>query len=220
MLRAVVSYRQDDWDDHLAAAEFACNNAPNASTGLSPFKINHGHDPHNPYTLLTCIPDEVPAVADFLQKLQNLTNQASDALVLAKAQQEKYANRSRQEVEYQVGDQVLLSSNHINLASQARWPSKKLQHQFTGPYHCDGVMPCSFLYLYPFSSYLNACAPSHCWSCVSISLTPLSVSLFFDLRISSVLTPRDCVSCVKPPGVSGTAHVLSSTRSSGHYSFL
>ena len=122
-----------------------CNNAPNTSTGLSPFKINHGQDPHNPYTLLTCIPDEVPAVADFLQKLQNLTNQASDALVLAKAQQEKNANRSRREVEYQVGDQVLLSSNHINLASQARWPSKKLQHQFTGPYRViQKVSPVAF----------------------------------------------------------------------------
>jgi hypothetical protein len=33
-----------------------------------------------------------------------------------------------------VGDQVLLNSNHINLASQALRPSKKLQHRFIGPY--------------------------------------------------------------------------------------
>jgi Chromo (CHRromatin Organisation MOdifier) domain len=33
-----------------------------------------------------------------------------------------------------VDDLVLLSSAHINLASQAKRPSKKLQHQFIGPY--------------------------------------------------------------------------------------
>ena len=119
MLRAVVGYRQDDWDNHLAAAEFACNNAPNASTGMTPFKINHGQDPHNPYSTLTTIPDDTPATADFLQKLSNMTRQAADALVLAKANQERNANRSRRDVEYQVGDLVLLSSSHINLASQA-----------------------------------------------------------------------------------------------------
>src|SRR4051812_10737659 len=50
MLRAFTSYRQDDWDLHLTAAEFACNNAPNASTGMSPFKINSGQDLLNPTT--------------------------------------------------------------------------------------------------------------------------------------------------------------------------
>jgi transposase InsO family protein len=134
MLRAVVGYRQDDWDEHLAAAEFACNNAPNASTSLSPFKINHGFEPYNPYSSIKKIPDDTPAMADFLQKLANATKQATDALTLAKANQERNANKSRRDVKYQVGDMVLLSSSHINLASQANRPSKKLQHRFTGPY--------------------------------------------------------------------------------------
>lgn len=37
MLRAFTGYRQDDWDLQLSAAEFACNNALNASTGMTPF---------------------------------------------------------------------------------------------------------------------------------------------------------------------------------------
>ena len=119
MLRAVVGYQQDDWDEHLASTEFACNNAPNASTGMSPFQINHGFEPHNPYSSIKNIPDDTPAMADFLQKLLNATKRATDALTLAKANQERNANKSRRDVEYQVGDMVLLSSNHINLASQA-----------------------------------------------------------------------------------------------------
>src|SRR5215218_1197243 len=45
MLRAFVSYCQDNWDQLLSSAEFACNNAPNASTNMSPFCANYGRDP-------------------------------------------------------------------------------------------------------------------------------------------------------------------------------
>jgi transposase InsO family protein len=134
MLRAFTSYRQDDWDLHLTAAEFACNNAPNASTGMSPFKINAGRDPLNPYHVLQHIPDHIPAAHDFMESISNATKIAHDALVLAKANQEKNANKSRRDVQFEIGDQVLLSSSHINLASQAKRPSKKLQHRFIGPY--------------------------------------------------------------------------------------
>jgi len=135
MLRAFVSYRQNDWDQFLSTAEFACNNAPNASTGMSPFRINYGRDPYNPYTGITKVPDEIPATADFLEGLTNSIKIATDALVLAKANQERNANKSRRDVSFKIGDQVLLSANHINLASQALRPTKKLQHRFIGPYN-------------------------------------------------------------------------------------
>ena len=101
---------------------------------MSPFHINIGRDPLNPYSTVIAIPDQVPATHDFLEAMSNATKTAYDALVLAKANQEKNANKSRRDVQFQVDDQVLLSSNHINLASQANRPSKKLQHHFIGPY--------------------------------------------------------------------------------------
>src|SRR3954470_22402332 len=134
MLRAFTSYRQDDWDLHLTAAEFACNNAPNASTGMSPFKVNYGRDPGHPYSTVTKVPDHVPAVEEFLEGITNASKVARDSLVQAKANQEKNANKSRRDIQFEVNDQVLLSSAHINLASQAKRPSKKLQHRFIGPY--------------------------------------------------------------------------------------
>src|SRR4051812_9927880 len=134
MLRAFTSYQQDNWDTRLTAAKFACNNAPNQSTGMTPFHLNHGQDPWNPYSTLAHIPDHVPSVADFLKSISNGIQTAKDALTLAKANQERNANKHRRDVEYDVGDQVLLNANHINLASQALRPSKKLQHRFIGPY--------------------------------------------------------------------------------------
>src|SRR3954471_6910156 len=134
MLHAFTSYRQDDWDLHLAAAEFAYNNTPNASTGMSPFRVNYGRDPGHPYLTVTKVPDHVPAVHEFLEGIAYSSKVARDSLVQAKANQEKNANKSRRDVQFKVNDHVLLSSTHINLASQAKRPSKKLQHRFIGPY--------------------------------------------------------------------------------------
>jgi hypothetical protein len=39
VLRHFVSPCQDDWDDHLALAEFAINDSVNPSTGYSPFYL-------------------------------------------------------------------------------------------------------------------------------------------------------------------------------------
>jgi hypothetical protein len=69
-----------------------------------------------------------------MESLSNGIKSAKDNLTLAKANQERNANKSRREVEFNVGDKVLLNSYHVNLASQALRTSKKLQHRFIGPY--------------------------------------------------------------------------------------
>ena len=45
ILRAFIEPRQKDWDEHLAAAEFAINDSVHASTGLTPFQIVYGKSP-------------------------------------------------------------------------------------------------------------------------------------------------------------------------------
>ena len=82
--------------------------------------MNYGRDPYNPYSAIKSLPDKIPVVAEFLEALSNTTKIAKDALVLAKANQERNANKARRDVQYEVGEQVLLSANHINLASQAK----------------------------------------------------------------------------------------------------
>ena len=45
-LRVYCNYQQSNWSDLLPIAEFAYNNAPNATTGLSPFYANKGYHPN------------------------------------------------------------------------------------------------------------------------------------------------------------------------------
>ena len=44
-LQVYCNYQEDNWSDLLPIAEFAYNNAPNATTGISPFFANKGYHP-------------------------------------------------------------------------------------------------------------------------------------------------------------------------------
>ena len=45
-LRVYCNYQQDNWSELLPLAEFAYNNAPSATTGVSPFFANKGYHPN------------------------------------------------------------------------------------------------------------------------------------------------------------------------------
>jgi hypothetical protein len=45
-LRVFVNYRQSDWAEWLACAEFSYNDKIQSSTGFSPFYVNYGRHPY------------------------------------------------------------------------------------------------------------------------------------------------------------------------------
>ena len=51
MLRSLIGENPKQWDRVLAQAEFAYNDLPNRSTGLSPFQILYGMHPRGVYEL-------------------------------------------------------------------------------------------------------------------------------------------------------------------------
>ena len=111
--------------------EFAYNNAQQSSTGYSPFFLNHGHHPIVPANVHK---SPVPAAEDFTLQMKNLLKIAQDNISQAQARQAKYANQHRREETFQEGDSVLISSENINLPSQALRPTKKFQARYIGPY--------------------------------------------------------------------------------------
>lgn len=134
MLRAYVSYEQDDWDQHLAAAELAHNCAEQASTGYSPYYLNHGHHPQLPIDDAVKISNisNNPTAAERIQQLHESLDRAKAALKEAQLRQSRNADRSRREVVFAVGDQVLLSTEHLALKDKDR--TKKLTSKYIGPF--------------------------------------------------------------------------------------
>jgi hypothetical protein len=134
MLRAYVNDRLDDWDEHLTAVEFAYNRSVHASTGFSPFHLNYGRDPLTPEALLTP-PKELPknqAAGKFLETLRKDLASAQKHLDAAREKQKKYADSRRKDFEFNEGDLVLLSSEHLNI--QRPQNSNKLTAKRVGPF--------------------------------------------------------------------------------------
>src|SRR3954447_17511957 len=135
VLRNYISYKQDDWDKYLVYAEFAYNNSVQASTGYSPFKLLYSQDATTWSTIATQQESShVPAAQALLADMNDYVRISKEHLQKAQQSQATYANKHRRDISFQVGDQVLLSTTNLHLASQSKQPSRKFQPRFVGPY--------------------------------------------------------------------------------------
>src|SRR6202023_603459 len=110
-LRHYVNLRHTDWGDHLIHVEAAMNNSVNATTGKSPTEIVFG-------TTLRLFPSprdlakpsqDVPAIIDDIQTMQDNIAIVMDRHAKAKMKQTTYANKKcSPEPEYKVGEKVYL----------------------------------------------------------------------------------------------------------------
>ncbi|KAE8260696.1 hypothetical protein A4X09_0g7746 [Tilletia walkeri] len=128
ILRPYCSYQKDNWDELLPMAEFAVNNAPSATTGVSPFQANYGRHPRTPSTLGISVP--APASVTLAEDLHALHQEMHDRIVKAQAHQKDYADKRRMDLNFNIGDYVLLSTEHIKTTR----PSKKLDFRRAGPF--------------------------------------------------------------------------------------
>lgn len=134
LLRPYVNLRTDDWDDHLAAAEFAYNNAEQASTGFSPFYLNSGTNPVMPAALLLPVNADATdnqAAVDFLKQWQEDIARAKENIYRAQQHMVRTENASRRDHEFSVGDKVYLSANHLHAQGDGK---KKLSPRYHGPF--------------------------------------------------------------------------------------
>ena len=95
--------------------ETAMNNSINATTGKSPMELHYGtHVRLIPHPADTC--STIPAVTEFLEKIDESIQLAKDHHIIAKTHQATRANRRRRaEPNYQVGDLVYLNTGNLRL---------------------------------------------------------------------------------------------------------
>ena len=139
MLRHYVSPQLDNWDIYLSCAEFAINNGYVESIKTTPFFLNYGRHPDTPlhlrlltYNQRSSNPIKAVPTADSLSvQLQERSKAARESLQLARQRMVDYANKNRADIQYHVGDQVLLSTRNLTFKGKL---TKKLMPRWIGPF--------------------------------------------------------------------------------------
>ena len=132
MLRHYVGVEQTDWDEHLALAEFAINNAYNESTGSTPFRLNYGEDPRLPFIT----PVQGTEAKFFLKRMADDLERAKRCLDAAQQRMKLYYDKNHRPVTYAKGDWALLSTKDITL----KYNHRKLKPKWLGPFQITKVI--------------------------------------------------------------------------------
>src|SRR5205807_610539 len=128
-LRVYCNYQQDNWAELLPLAEFAYNNAPSATTGVSPFFANKGYHPN-----ITIHPERdlsSTRACDYAVNLDALHRCLREEMTLAQQRYQGPANAKRKPApDLKVGDNVYVKAKYF----RSTRPSKKLSEKNLGPY--------------------------------------------------------------------------------------
>ena len=139
-LRSYVNDRQSDWDEHLSALEIAFNNSKHSSTGFTPFFLNTGREVSLPidHAIKSARTNTSHDAAERIRQLTDVITQAKANLAKAQQRQAHYADEHRRHVTFIVGDQVLLSTEHLRMKSVIGSP--KFASKYIGPFKIKRVI--------------------------------------------------------------------------------
>lgn len=112
------------WDTLLPGAILAYNITPNESTKLSPYSIVYGRLPRSPLNLIEIETDTNSAPHDDIREL------AAENMASSQTQMKKQYDKYRQEVEFEIYDQVMVKSKSMGLNRESR----KFSAKWTGPH--------------------------------------------------------------------------------------
>ncbi len=129
MLRHYVNPRGTDWGEFIPAVEFAVNSAWQESVRSTPFFLNYGRHPRGPAGHR--VQSGVPHARELRIRLQEAQKDAKACLHAAQSRQKAHAEKRRADLTFQVGDQVLLSTQHARLSIAG---CKKLLPKWIGPF--------------------------------------------------------------------------------------
>jgi len=128
-LRIFCNYQQDNWHTLLPIAEFAFNNAPSATTGISPFFANKGYHPN-----ITVHPERDLASSrakDLVVNLDELHQELKTVITEAQRRYQGPADSRRMPPpDFVIGQQAFIKAKFFRTTR----PSKKLSDKFLGPF--------------------------------------------------------------------------------------
>jgi hypothetical protein len=107
MLCACVLSWKGRWEDHLALAEFAYNNSYQASIKMAPYEALYGKQCISPLCWET-LGERSLVGPDWVQQISEKVREICQNILAAQSRQKSYADVRRRDLEFAVGDQVLL----------------------------------------------------------------------------------------------------------------
>jgi hypothetical protein len=128
-LRVYCNYQQDNWAELLPLAEFTYNNAPKATTGISPFYANKGYNP-----AITVYPERDLALVqacNFAVDSDNLHLVLKSEI--GRAQKHYQASADAHQLRppnFKVGNKVFIKAKFFRTTR----PMKKLSEKYFGPF--------------------------------------------------------------------------------------
>jgi hypothetical protein len=132
-IRIYCNYQQDNWKSLLPLAEFAYNNAPSATTGISPFFANKGYHPNISVYLDQQLTSS--RAREFVVNLEELHSELRQVISEAQARYQKSADANRRTPpDFKEGDEVFVLAKFI----KSTRPSKKFSEKYLGPYPIIG----------------------------------------------------------------------------------
>src|SRR3979490_553844 len=128
-LRVYCNYQQDNWSELLPLAEFTYNNAPNATTGISPFFANKGQ-----HLNLTVHPERDLASSQahkFAMTLGQLHDTLKKQISHAQSRYQTSADARRlPDPEFVIGSSAYVKAQFF----RTTWLTKKLAEKYLGPF--------------------------------------------------------------------------------------
>ncbi|KAJ9538155.1 hypothetical protein OSB04_030888, partial [Centaurea solstitialis] len=132
MLRACVLDFGGSWDRYLPLAEFSYNNSFHASIGMPPFEMLYGRKCRTPICWGE-VGHRVLGSTEIVLKTTELVQMIRERLATAQSRQKSYADKRRSDLEFQIGDYVLLKVSPWKGVIRFR-KRGKLGPRFIGPY--------------------------------------------------------------------------------------
>ncbi|KAJ9566648.1 hypothetical protein OSB04_002614 [Centaurea solstitialis] len=132
MLRACVLDFGGSWDTYLPLAEFSYNNSYHSTIGMPPYEMLYGRRCRTPI----CWGEVGQGVLGSTEVVQQTTEHIQrirERLRTAQSRQKSYADKRRSDLEFQVGDRVLLKVSPWKGVIHFR-KRGKLGPRYTGPF--------------------------------------------------------------------------------------
>jgi len=128
-LRIYCNYQQDNWAKLLPLAEFAFNNSPSATTGVSPFFANKGYHPD--IAVNSDLGLSSSRAQEYTSDLKELHEFLRSEMALAQQHYQGPADAKRSTPpDFKIGDQVYMKAKYF----RSTHPSKKLSDKNFGPF--------------------------------------------------------------------------------------